>query len=312
MINLKIKAHGVRGSIPVSDKAVTEYGGNTASYTIRTDDNTLIFLDAGTGIRSACSELDDVAEQVILAISHVHADHTMGLGMSKLPYINFNPIYNGKKAKMIGPEGLLGGLRQFYDGSKTWPVRATNSEVEPDWKGPNMPGLDFKNLEELIDGSEKQIDSKTKLETMKGSHPVEGGVLLYKISSENKIVVYATDNEFDFLNGGVPNPNAEAFKEKYAAFIANADVLIADAQYTEEEYIGKKPMNVQGFGHSYGEQIVDLANKANVKKVIVTHISPNQTDEMVAEREKALQKYVTEKGYVLQVEFAKEGMALSI
>ncbi len=307
----ELKIYGIRGSIATPKKDFMEYGGNTSSYTLRTDENTLLFLDAGTGIMYACDELDKKAEQIILAISHTHADHIMGLGMSRLPWNNFNPVYENKKTKLIGPEGILEGLQQYYDGSKNWPVRATNEDCEDkEWNGPNMPGIDFNGLEELIDGSEMRIDESTKLKTMLGNHPVDGNVVLYRFDLNNKSIVYATDNEFDFLDGGIPNTKSEELKSSYIDFISDSDILIADAQYTEEEYVNKNPMNVQGFGHSYEEQIIQLANKANVKKVLITHIGPKNTDKIASEREIKLKEYVKSEGYALEVEFAKEGMSV--
>ncbi len=46
-----VRFWGVRGSLPVPDKNVLKYGGNTTCLEIRCNDDTLIILDAGTGIR---------------------------------------------------------------------------------------------------------------------------------------------------------------------------------------------------------------------------------------------------------------------
>jgi ribonuclease BN (tRNA processing enzyme) len=174
-----------------------------------------------------------------------------------------------------------------------------------------MPGIDFGNVIELADKKEYQIDAKTVLKTMKGNHPVEGGVVLYRFESEGKAVVYATDNEFDYLNGGIPNPQAAELKEAYVAFIKEADVLVADAQYTKEHYLEKKPNNVQGFGHSYVDQIVDLAEKGKVKKAVLTH-HHSYGDAKLAEIEKYAQEYAKSQGYEVEVVLAKEGMVIEI
>ena len=49
---MKIRFWGVRGSIPVPGPGTVRYGGNTTCIEIRTDNNELIILDAGTGIEA--------------------------------------------------------------------------------------------------------------------------------------------------------------------------------------------------------------------------------------------------------------------
>lgn len=50
---MKVKFWGVRGSIPCPGPDTVEYGGNTACIELRTgDDNRIIIIDAGSGIRA--------------------------------------------------------------------------------------------------------------------------------------------------------------------------------------------------------------------------------------------------------------------
>ncbi|MFH0869172.1 MAG: MBL fold metallo-hydrolase [archaeon] len=323
-MSLESKIWGTRGSMAQPHRDYMEYGGNTSSVTVRTSENSLLFLDAGTGIQYAAKEeLKTLAEKVYLCLSHTHADHVMGLGMSALPWVTFRPEYKNKQAQLIGPEGVVHGLQRFYDGelnknqytkcmaNENWPVAATDN---PDVK-PNMPGITLGYVGKPLEPLENEvctIDEKTSMKVMRGSHPVSGESLLYRIENGGKSLVYAVDNEFDFLNGGVPNKDAEAFEEKYVRFVKGADVLIADAQYTKDEYIGKKPSNVQGFGHAYIEQVIDLAAKAGVKKVMPFHHHTAHNDAMMREIEQSAKAYAKEKGYNLEVEFAKEGMVINL
>jgi len=306
---LDIKAifniYGVRGSLPISHKDYLSFGGNTSSYTLRTPDNTLIFLDAGTGIQFANSELVTQANNVWLLISHTHADHLYGFGMSFLPWLNKQQQYLGKKLQMVGPKGLEKAFQTFFDGLIIWPVIFSDLIT----KVPNMPGIDYANILEIEDFSQTiKIDSSTTINVLKGNHPVEGGIILYRFEIQykdpemgNKILIYATDNEFDYLTIGKPNRSAPIFKQRYIKFINNADLLIADGQYSYEDYNTKK-----GYGHSYPEQILDLANEANVKLVVITHHG-NYTDNELLQRERKAKTYVISKQYNLKVEFAREG-----
>ncbi len=47
---MKVRFWGVRGSIASPGPKTVRYGGNTTCIEIRTDNNELIILDAGTGI----------------------------------------------------------------------------------------------------------------------------------------------------------------------------------------------------------------------------------------------------------------------
>jgi hypothetical protein len=49
-MSIQIKFFGVRGSAPIADKKYLKYGGNTSSITVRTPENSLLFLDAGSGL----------------------------------------------------------------------------------------------------------------------------------------------------------------------------------------------------------------------------------------------------------------------
>jgi len=77
---MKVKFWGVRGSIASPGPKTVRYGGNTTCIEIRTDNNELIILDAGTGIfplsQTLLSELPVTAN---VLITHSHWDHIQGL-----------------------------------------------------------------------------------------------------------------------------------------------------------------------------------------------------------------------------------------
>ncbi|MHA2169885.1 MAG: hypothetical protein ACXAB7_08335 [Candidatus Kariarchaeaceae archaeon] len=304
-IGIELKIFGVRGSSPLFNKEYVEFGGNTASYTLRTPNNSLIFLDAGSGIRIAEKELDNVADSVWLIVSHTHADHILGFGMTRLPFLADQEHYLGKKLKIIGPNKIYEGLNKFFDGEYIWPVKFDKSMAK-DAKTPVMTGIDYDNIIAFEhDHQQIRIDGSTTVELMKGNHPVKSCVNLVKFIITNKdiqkIIIYATDNEFDYVGRKKINENAESDKEKYMRFIKNADLLIADGQYTKEDYWKKK-----GYGHSYPEQIIDLGRAGGVKSILITHHS-NYTDEEMIVREKKILEKLKQEGEEISFSFAREG-----
>jgi ribonuclease BN (tRNA processing enzyme) len=77
----------------------------------------------------------------------------------------------------------------------------------------------------------------------------------------------------------------------------NADILIHDGQYTDEEY--KK---YKGWGHSTWRHAVEVAIRAKVKKLIVTHHDPDHNDDFLDFMEKECKKEFTNSL------FAREGV----
>jgi ribonuclease BN (tRNA processing enzyme) len=61
----------------------------------------------------------------------------------------------------------------------------------------------------------------------------------------------------------------------------NADVLIHDGQYTDEELKKHK-----GWGHSSYSQAIEVAERCNVKQLIITHHDPDHDDEFLKAMEK--------------------------
>ena len=80
----------------------------------------------------------------------------------------------------------------------------------------------------------------------------------------------------------------------------NADLLI-HGQYTDEEYITHR-----GWGHSTWRQAVEVAKRANVKKLIITHHDPDHDDDMLDSMERECQKEFPNSV------FAKEGMEVQV
>ena len=104
--------------------------------------------------------------------------------------------------------------------------------------------------------------------TTRGNHP--NGVSIYRIDHRGRSVVYATDTE----HYAVVDPKLVAIAQK-------SDVLIYDSQYTPEEYA-----NRLGWGHSTFEEGIKIARAASVKKFVLYHHDPNQSDAMVRDKER--------------------------
>src|SRR5215207_6467180 len=100
---------------------------------------------------------------------------------------------------------------------------------------------------------------------------------LIVLESGGKTVVYSVDHE-----PHAPNPAARAEGEpprhledqRHIAFLADADLVIHDSQYTIAEYSEKT-----GWGHTPAEWAVDYAVAARAKRLALTHHDPLRDDE---------------------------------
>ena len=110
------------------------------------------------------------------------------------------------------------------------------------------------------------------------SHAHPGGVYHYRITYQGKSVVYATDTE-----GYV------GMDRKLIQFARDADVLIHDAQYSDEHYYGNLAgfPSTQGYGHSTATMAGQVAASAETGQLILFHHDPSYADDWVAAQESA-------------------------
>jgi ribonuclease BN (tRNA processing enzyme) len=108
------------------------------------------------------------------------------------------------------------------------------------------------------------------------SHAHPGGVYVYRISYRGKSIVYATDTE-----GYIGTDR------RLVNFARDADVLIHDAQYSDEHYYGCLAgfPSTQGYGHSTAKMAAEVAASAESGQLILFHHDPAYSDEFVAAQE---------------------------
>jgi len=274
---MKIKFYGVRGSLPVCGKEFERYGGSTTCIKIyRENANRIVIFDAGTGIRTLGKEIIDsgLSQNIInIFFSHFHLDHIQGL-----PF--FAPAYNKEQRLGIlamGRRGKIKNLKEIFS-------RQMQAEYFP--IGLDMMGATFEFF--AYGETEKLFGAVIKAAPQ--HHIFPGGSYGFRAEDESVIVTFCTDVEHF---GGIDPAVVELAKD--------ADLLIHDGQYTPEEY--KK---FKGWGHSSFEHAAEVAARANVKKLIITHHDPDHNDDMLDAMECTCQKLFPNSI------FAKEGMEVTV
>ena len=71
---------------------------------------------------------------------------------------------------------------------------------------------------------------------------------------------------------------------EFINFCQGADLLIHDAQYTNEEL-----EKCRGWGHSSFDQALSVAEQAQVKRLVMTHHDPDHDDEFLRKMERQCQ-----------------------
>ena len=112
----KIKFYGVRGSIPVCDQALAEFGGNTTCFHVEllknhAHENATVIFDAGTGIRQLGKDILSgkikQAEYILIHFSHFHWDHIQGFPFFAPAYIPeqkialFSPHFHEQESRKL-------------------------------------------------------------------------------------------------------------------------------------------------------------------------------------------------------------------
>lgn len=292
----RIKFWGVRGSIPTPGPGTVRYGGNTSCIEVR-GDGQIIVLDAGSGIRllgqSLQSEFGTRAINVAILISHTHWDHIQGL-----PF--FLPAYSPKnKLHVFG-----------YDGTRTRLGEILADQMETPFFPVSLSKLPGKIEIEELKESEFSI-GKVRVRTKFLNHPgVCVGYCMYTTAGS---IAYLPDNEpFEQLDVQLRNRGVENTGHKYKSpaderadlveFVRGVDVLILDAQYTDEEYRSKI-----GWGHGSISSVVSLASAADAKRLILFHHDPNHDDGMLDKIVEKARMQVAQSGKAITVEAAQEG-----
>ena len=248
---LGIQFWGVRGSLPSPGMSTAGVGGNTSCVEIYLGDQRII-LDAGTGIRELGESLKASGPlDAALLLSHLHWDHIQGF-----PF--FEPLFDpASKLRIYGnpEEGSIEDALRRQMAPPTFPITLDKLPAQ----------LEFA----AIDLEAPLLIGDFTVRAARLNHP--NSVLAYRIDCGGCSVVYATDTEH----------YADRIDESLIELAKDADVLIYDSMFTDDEYQGLAGASRQGWGHSTWQEGIKVADAANVEKLILFHHDPRRSDSQV-------------------------------
>lgn len=272
-----VRFWGVRGSIACPGPNTVRYGGNTSCIEMLVSNRRLIF-DGGTGLRElGLSLLKEMPVQADMFFTHSHWDHIQGFPFfvpAFVPGNRFN-IYGA-----IAPNG------------STIEQRLNDQMLHPNFPVPlQIMGADLKFCDLEIGETIKVGD--LIVENALLNHP--GEAVGYRVTWNNRVAAYITDTEHF----------PDRLDENVLWLVRNADVMIYDATYTDEEYHHEKTSKV-GWGHSTWQEAVKVAKAANVKQLVIFHHDPIHSDDFMD------QLALNTKAAFPNSVIAKEGMMIDL
>lgn len=276
---MRVRCWGTRGSIPTPGPATVRYGGNTSCFEVAHGDTRLIF-DAGSGIRPLGMDIVEKGpDRLHIFLTHFHWDHIQGF-----PF--FAPLYDPEDTIVIvGPRQEDMDVRELFAAQ----MGPTYFPVPYDLVAATMT---FGHLNE---GAHEVDDFR--LEVMRVKHP--SFVIGYRIQVGGRVICFIPDNELEAPSREVP-PD---FDRRLREFVADADLLIHDSMFTQEEYERRR-----GWGHSTFEQSVRLAEEGGAKKLLFFHHDPMRTDAELDRIVARAREEAAARGSSLEMEGAAEGV----
>lgn len=251
---MRARVWGCRGSLASPGPETVRYGGNTSCVELRLNDDTLVILDAGTGIRPLGVALSDqLPGTVHILLTHLHLDHLEGLGF-------FSPLWRPELDLHIwGPPSPLRSLERRiarYLSPPLFPVHLADIASRPQFH--DVP-------------DEPWTLGTATVTARPVSH--RGPTVGYRLEEGDQSLAYIPDHEPAL---GVDLRAVEPEWISGHGVARGAQVLLHDAQYTEDEY----PERV-GWGHSSIAHVVTFAEVCQVHQLVMFHHDPLHTDDML-------------------------------
>jgi phosphoribosyl 1,2-cyclic phosphodiesterase len=247
--------------LPKPGPDTLRFGGNTSCVEVRTLAGTLIIIDCGSGLHGLGQALSAAAKsghRGHILISHTHWDHIQGI-----PF--FAPfLREGNEWDIYAPKGLGVSVEATLAGQMQYayfPVRL-------DQLGAKI------RYHELTEGEFRIDDVSIKTRYMNHTALTLG----FRLEADGAAIVYASDHEPFQRHLASGRGEIDGQDRQHCEFLAGADLVMHDAQFTLSEYADKV-----GWGHSTVDYAIAMCREAGAARLALTHHDPQRTDAAIDE-----------------------------
>lgn len=263
---------------------MNRYGGNTSCVQLTLPSGEILILDAGTGIRTLGLGLAPTSRIHIL-LTHLHLDHIQGL-------MFFPPCFRAESEIVIwgpsSPEASLEDRIARYISAPLSPVEVRELPCSVSFR--DTPASEWE-----LGGATIRAEAVTH----------RGPTLGYRISDGTSTIAYIPDHE-PALGASLAGLEPEWISGFDLG--READLLIHDCQYTDEEY----PDHI-GWGHSALTDMLTFSRRVEARRLLLFHHDPLHTDEFLDElHSTARERWEELGGDPAAVEMGQEGAELTV
>ncbi len=320
----RLRCWGARGSIPSPGPKTIRYGGHTTCVEVRTHDDDLIVLDAGTGLRALGQSLgtpvtpvrpaapvqrsavdaNDAGVSAVpvtgeaphhdqqtpppahLFLTHHHSDHVIGLP-------HFAPLFDQQSVLY-----LTGGAADVSE------TRAVLDTLLSPPLFPPLPALSERLvLSAFSNGSPVEVGARYTVHRFPARHP--GGAAIFRLDdSKGPAIGFAPDNELSYADR---DPDVVAWRRGLTLALHGVPILLHDAMYTDSELTAHR-----GWGHSSALEATRFAMECVAGMLVLFHHHPDRSDDAIDAIVQECRQLVSLSGSSLRVLAAWEGLTLTV
>jgi ribonuclease BN (tRNA processing enzyme) len=282
---VRVRLCGVRGSSPASGREFNEVGGHTSCIAVAHDEGPwCLLVDAGTGLTTVTPLLQGQPFRGTILLGHMHLDHTQGL-----PFFGGADHTDARVDVVVPAQDGLGAealLDRCYS-PPHFPIGL--AELRGAWS--------FR----AIEAGQHEFDGFT---VQAADIPHGGGRTLgYRISDGTSSIAYMSDH-------GPVAGDAESLAPALA-LSSGVDALLHDSHFTPDEQLRHAH-----YGHSTPQIGIDLAMRAQARRLVLIHHAPRRSDASVermgAEAVREADELAAAGGHRVEVIVGREGVELQL
>jgi phosphoribosyl 1,2-cyclic phosphodiesterase len=246
---IRVRFNGVRGSTPCAGQRYARYGGHSSCVSLESDGAPPLIFDLGTGLRPYGERCEGEFHGSVL-LSHLHWDHVQGL-----PF--FTPLHReGATLDVYGPRQTEGPLGEVFGRMMRPPFF------------PITPGQLAADVRFHDTGDDDFPVGLAKVRSRWVRHV--GPTLGYRVDWNGVSVAYIPDHG----PGCRPDDPDDYVPHELLELCDGVDLLIHDAQHTNEEYEPKRH-----WGHCTVDYAVHVARESGAHSLVLFHHDPAHGDD---------------------------------